>query len=66
LEAALLADTLRQVLDDLRPDQRPIVLLRLQGHSHREISEQAGCTERTVERVMKDVRQRLEPPDGEG
>jgi RNA polymerase sigma-70 factor (ECF subfamily) len=62
-EAALLAETLQQVLDDLRPDQRPIVLLRLQGYAHREISEQVGCTERTVERVLKAVRSHLEKPD---
>ncbi len=62
-EAALLAETLAQVLDKLRPDQRPIVLLRLQGYAHREISAQVGCTERTVERVLRDVRARLERPD---
>jgi RNA polymerase sigma-70 factor (ECF subfamily) len=61
-EAALLTETLQQVLDDLRPDQRPIVLLRLQGYPHREISEQVGCTERTVKRVLKGVRERLESP----
>jgi RNA polymerase sigma-70 factor (ECF subfamily) len=58
-EAVLLAETLQQVLDRLREDQRPIVLLRLQGFSVREISEQAGCTERTVERVLKTVREAL-------
>jgi RNA polymerase sigma-70 factor (ECF subfamily) len=62
LEAALLAETLQQVLDDLRPDQRPIVLLRLQGYTHREISEQVSRTERTVERVLMGVCQRLEGP----
>jgi RNA polymerase sigma-70 factor (ECF subfamily) len=59
-EAALLAETLQGVLDGLRDDQRPIVLMRLQGCSHREISERVGCTERTVERVLKVVRERLE------
>src|SRR5262249_20848768 len=62
-EAVLLAETLQQVLGDLRADQRPIVLLRLQGCSHREISAQIGCSERTVERVLKGVRSRLEGPD---
>jgi RNA polymerase sigma-70 factor (ECF subfamily) len=64
VEAALLTETLQQVLDDLREDQRPIVLLRLQGYLHREISEQIGCTERTVERVLKTVRARLESTNG--
>jgi RNA polymerase sigma-70 factor (ECF subfamily) len=59
-EAALLTETLQQVLDGLREDQRPIVLLRLQGYLHREISERVGCTERTVERVLKSVRGALE------
>jgi RNA polymerase sigma factor (sigma-70 family) len=62
-EAALLAETLQEVLHGLREDQQPIVLLRLQGYSHREISDQVGCTERTVERVLKGVRERLERPD---
>jgi RNA polymerase sigma-70 factor (ECF subfamily) len=61
-EAVLLAETLQQVLDDLREEQRPIVLLRLQGYSHREISEQVGWTVRTVERVLRGVRERLESP----
>jgi RNA polymerase sigma-70 factor (ECF subfamily) len=64
-EAALLAETLRLVLEGLREDQRPIVLLRLQGYSYQEISAQVGCTERTVERVLKGVRARLEGFDSE-
>jgi RNA polymerase sigma-70 factor (ECF subfamily) len=65
-EALLLTETLRQVLDELREDQRPIVLLRLQGYAVREISEQVGCTERTVERVLKRVRAELEAADPDG
>ncbi len=59
-EALLLAETLEQVLRGLRDDQRPIVLLRLQGFLQREIAEQVGCTERTVERVLGNVRKTLE------
>jgi RNA polymerase sigma-70 factor (ECF subfamily) len=59
-EAVLLAETLHQLLQELREDQRPIVLLRLQGYSLQEISSQVGCTERTVERVLKGVRERLQ------
>jgi RNA polymerase sigma-70 factor (ECF subfamily) len=62
-EAVLLAETLQEVLGELRADQRPIVLLRLQGCSHREISVQVGCSERTVERVLKGARSRLEGSD---
>jgi RNA polymerase sigma-70 factor (ECF subfamily) len=65
-EVLLLSETLRQVLDDLRADQRPIVLLRLQGFTVREISQQAGCTERTVERVLKTVREHLEQSRADG
>jgi RNA polymerase sigma-70 factor (ECF subfamily) len=65
-EAALLAETLEEVLHSLREEQRPIVLLRLQGYSNREISEQVGCTERTVERVLKSVRDRLHQLDRDG
>ena len=59
-EAALLAETLDEVVRGLREDQRPIVLLRLQGFLQREIAEKVGCTERTVERVLGNVRKTLE------
>jgi RNA polymerase sigma-70 factor (ECF subfamily) len=59
-EAVLLAETLDEVLRGLREDQRPIVLLRLQGFLQREIAERVGCTERTVERVLRTVREGLE------
>jgi RNA polymerase sigma-70 factor (ECF subfamily) len=59
VEALLLAETLEEVLRGLREDQRPIVLLRLQGFLQHEIAEQVGCTERTVERVLRNVRQAL-------
>ncbi len=59
VEALLLAETLEEVLRGLREDQRPIVLLRLQGFLQQEIAEQVGCTERTVERVLRNIRQAL-------
>jgi RNA polymerase sigma-70 factor (ECF subfamily) len=62
-EAVLFSETLQEVLDGLREDQRPIVRLRLQGFSPREISERVGCTERTIERVLKSVRAALESAD---
>jgi RNA polymerase sigma-70 factor (ECF subfamily) len=59
-EAALLADTLREVLDNLSERERPVVLLRLQGFGITEIAEQVGRSERTVHRVLESVRAHLE------
>jgi RNA polymerase sigma factor (sigma-70 family) len=63
-EAVLLAETVQQVLNGVRADQRPIVLLRLQGFTVREISDQVGCTERTVERALETVRKSFSPEPG--
>jgi RNA polymerase sigma-70 factor (ECF subfamily) len=59
-QAAVLAETVAQVLEDLAPPERPIVELSLQGYSTREVSEQLGRAERSVRRVRERVRQRLE------
>jgi RNA polymerase sigma-70 factor (ECF subfamily) len=59
-EAAMLAETLQQVLAGLTERERPVVLLRLQGYTIAEVSRQLGCTERTVGRILKQVRDRLE------
>jgi RNA polymerase sigma-70 factor (ECF subfamily) len=59
-QAAVLAETVEQVLVDLAPLERPIVELSLQGYSTREVSEQLGRAERSVRRVRERVRQRLE------
>ncbi len=66
-EAALLAETLEEVLRGLKPAHRPIVELRLQGYTVEEVSRLAGCTERTVYRVLDKVRALLEgsPESGE-
>jgi RNA polymerase sigma-70 factor (ECF subfamily) len=58
-EAAILDETLGQALAAVKEAQRPIVLLRLQGFRESEIAAQVGCTERTVERVLKKVREHL-------
>ena len=60
LEAAVLSETVRQLLAGLDEEQRPILELSLQGHSTREISERLGRAERTVRRLREDVRHRLE------
>jgi len=59
-EAAVLADTLEQVLRGLEQPERAIIELSLQGYSVLEISAQLGRAERTVRRVRELVRKRLE------
>jgi RNA polymerase sigma-70 factor (ECF subfamily) len=59
-EAAVLAETVEQVLADLAPPERPIVELSLQGYSTREVSDRLGRAERSVRRVRERVRQKLE------
>jgi RNA polymerase sigma-70 factor (ECF subfamily) len=58
-EALLLADTLRDVLDNLTERERPVVVLRLQGLSVAEIAAELRCSQRTVLRHLHGVRSRL-------
>ncbi|MDA1052841.1 MAG: sigma-70 family RNA polymerase sigma factor [Planctomycetota bacterium] len=60
VEAALLSETVEQLMQGLEERERSIVTLRLQGYEFNEISEQVGRSERTVYRVMGQVRERLE------
>ncbi|HXG11211.1 MAG TPA: sigma-70 family RNA polymerase sigma factor [Gemmataceae bacterium] len=55
-EAAILTETVEQLLDRLEGRQRQILVLSLQGFSPPEISSQLGCTERTVYRVLERVK----------
>jgi DNA-directed RNA polymerase specialized sigma24 family protein len=59
-EALPLAETLDELLQGLRPADRPVVEFRLQGHIVEEISRLVGCTGRTVHCVLAKVRARLE------
>jgi RNA polymerase sigma-70 factor (ECF subfamily) len=59
-EAALLAETLEQVMAELTGRERTILALSLQGYGTRAVGDQVGRTERTVERVLQRVRRRLE------
>lgn len=59
-DAALLTETVEQVLRDLEPREQEVVTLSLQGYSVPEISERVGRTERTVHRVLKRLREKLE------
>jgi RNA polymerase sigma-70 factor (ECF subfamily) len=60
LEAAVLNETVEQLLSSLDEKQRPVLELSLQGYTTREISEQLGRAERTVRLLREGVRKRLE------
>lgn len=60
LEAAVLSETIEQLLASLDDDERPILELSLQGYTTREISERLGRAERTVRLFREGVRHRLE------
>jgi RNA polymerase sigma-70 factor (ECF subfamily) len=60
VEAAVLGETVDQLLLGLDEDERPVVELSLQGYTTREISEQLGRAERTVRLLREWVRHRLE------
>jgi RNA polymerase sigma-70 factor (ECF subfamily) len=59
-EAAMLNETLHQLLTDLDEEDRPVLDLSLQGYSTREISERLGRAERTVRLLREGIRHRLE------
>jgi RNA polymerase sigma factor (sigma-70 family) len=59
-EAAMLADTIERLFDSLKPHHLKIVRLSLEGEEPAQIGAHAGVTERTVQRVLKGVRERLE------
>jgi RNA polymerase sigma-70 factor, ECF subfamily len=59
-QAAVLAETVEEILSQLTPPERPIVELRLQGFSTRAVSERLGRAERSVRRVRERVREQLE------
>jgi RNA polymerase sigma-70 factor (ECF subfamily) len=59
-EAAMLAEAVEQVLLSLGDDrERQILELALQGSTTEEISKRVGRSERTVQRVLERVRERL-------
>jgi RNA polymerase sigma-70 factor (ECF subfamily) len=58
--AAVLAETLENLLTHLDADERPIIELSLQGFSTQEISERLGRAERSVRRLRERVRKQLE------
>jgi RNA polymerase sigma-70 factor (ECF subfamily) len=64
-EAAMLAETVEQLLRGLKERERPILVLKLQGCTIPEISTQLGRSERTVYRVLERVQKRLEQMRGQ-
>jgi RNA polymerase sigma-70 factor (ECF subfamily) len=60
LEAAVLTETVEQLLAGLDEQERPILEMSLQGYTTREISERLGRAERTVRLLREGIRHRLE------
>lgn len=58
-EAAALVETVERVMRGLEGYHRDIFQMSLQGFGPAEISVQAGVSERSVQRVLKRVRERL-------
>ncbi len=59
LEAAMLAETIEQLLSGLEGPDLDVVLLSLQDYTAREIAARLGCSERTVRRVRERAKYRL-------
>lgn len=59
-QAAMLTETVEQMLVELDASERPLLELSLQGYSTQEISEQLGRAERSVRRFRERVRKQLE------
>lgn len=59
-EAAIVTEVVESLMQGLDASERPILMLNLQGYSPAEISAEVGRTERTVQRVLRRMRQRLE------
>lgn len=66
VEAVALADELEQLMRPLDAMKRRILELRLQGYGLAEIAAQVHCGERTVRRVLKEVKDRLAQLRGDG
>jgi RNA polymerase sigma-70 factor (ECF subfamily) len=62
-EAACLADTLDSLMKPLRESHRQVLTLALEGYTQEEVAERAGCSERTVRRVLSQAEIDLEKLD---
>jgi RNA polymerase sigma-70 factor (ECF subfamily) len=59
-EAAVLAETVEQLLRDLNAEERPVLEMSLQGYTTQEISQRLVLAERSVRRLRERVRKQLE------
>jgi RNA polymerase sigma factor (sigma-70 family) len=59
-EAAEFADQFQQLMAGLDDEERRLVDLKLQQYTNAEVADRLGCSERTVRRILKHVRSRLE------
>jgi RNA polymerase sigma-70 factor, ECF subfamily len=64
-EVAMLTETLQQMMLQLNEQQREILTLSLQGYTREEVAEQIKCSERTVRRVLKFLKEDLEKMNSE-
>ncbi|QDV32950.1 RNA polymerase sigma factor [Tautonia plasticadhaerens] len=60
-EVAQAHEVLARLTELMPDDRRAIVELKAQGLSSRDVGEKLGISERTVQRVIEDLRRRLEP-----
>lgn len=58
--AAVMTDTVQQILSGLSDLERPVIELSLQGYSTQEVSEKLGRAERSVRRVRERLKKQLE------
>jgi|SRR5262245_16117890 RNA polymerase sigma-70 factor, ECF subfamily len=59
-EAAIFVDQLAFFLRDLRPEDRKIIEMRLEGFDQVEIAKRLGVSDRTIRRVMERIRSQAE------
>jgi RNA polymerase sigma-70 factor (ECF subfamily) len=59
-EAVEFADQFQRLMATLEDEERQLVDLKLQQYTNHEAAERLGCSERTVRRILKHVRSRVE------
>ncbi len=59
-QGMILAETVEELMSGLGDRERQMLTLSLQGYTPREISAQVGRTERTVHRLLAQIKRRLE------
>lgn len=63
-EAVALVDEVEHLMRLLKPQERPVLELRLQGFQLQEIADRTGRSVRTVRRILERVKQVLDRADG--